>query len=279
MTTTDITDIERRIDEAQARADLAAEAYEKVKHLAYSDDGEDRSQASQARSRMQAAGHGVDLLVNERRYALRGRVVAVEREAAIVAANQAHADAEREAANDLSLLGVRLAESAAKVARTSAAAVKALTQMFDASKAHDDLVRGIAKDLRARGLVLEDEKLGLSWDVGAFGNDILKIGGKTWLPLATGPMFMRAAWGAARARFGGQHFLTQRLDRWSGVSMLDTRPDELLKDAPLPPPYQPPAAQTWKRADFSVRAEVIPSRDVGGSDQGNYFDAKGKRIG
>jgi hypothetical protein len=84
VTKIDITDIERKIDAAQARADLAAAAYEKVKHLAYSDDGDDRSQASQARSRMQAAGHAVDLLVNERRYALRAQVTAEQRAAAIV---------------------------------------------------------------------------------------------------------------------------------------------------------------------------------------------------
>jgi hypothetical protein len=157
--------------------------------------------------------------------------------------------------------------------------VKALTQMFDATKAHDDLVRQEAKNLRARGLVVADEKLGLTWETGAGDSDVLHIGGRRWLPVSTGAMFMRAAWGAARARFGPRHMVTERLDRWSGVAMLDTRPDELLADAPLPPAYQPPAPLAWKRADFIPRAQVIPSRDVGGSDQGNYFDAKGKRIG
>lgn len=276
MTASAVAAIERKIDEAQERADDAAQAFAEVEHLLYDTDGAKRTEASQARERMRGAGQVVDHLIAERRYAQRAAVAEREKAAAVLAANEAHAAVEQEAKKDLDDLVDQLAASRGRVAKASSLAVKALQQAFDAAQAHDALVRAGAKQLRARGLVLDDDKLSLKWETGAAANEVLKIGGKWWLPVSANAILVRAEWAAARSRVGMAHELTRRSQYYFGVDRLDTRPDDLLKDAPLPPAFVPPAPFSWP-----MPAHDKPKPALAGSsyDSNGVYDRTGKKIG
>lgn len=163
-----------------------------------------------------------------------------QRRAAQDQARAEHATAEQATGKLRASLAAELRKSRHQVAAAVNAAQQALQAAAEASRAHDQLVRRAATQLRDAGLPLERE--GVEFTMGGSSPTArrcsVRLDDSVWLGVDAEQVIARAVYAATRATFGEAPRSIATTMRYSifDIAQLDKRPDGLLTDAPLERP-------------------------------------------
>ncbi len=183
-------------------------------------------------------------MVRQRQAAARAEQMKVERQAQDAARHQRQA-AEGAAKTLLDAAAADLTKSAGNVREAFTAAETAIRALVEALVTHDQLVRATAAKVSSVvGPVVDSH--GLEFRTGTDRGKVV-IRGAWHLPVDPGAVFLRCAWGAARAVLGSQHPLSVKLHDRAGQQQLAGRADGLLAGLTPPPPAATPARPALSR--------------------------------